>query len=119
MAVENVIELTDIRVHLIFTIHNEHSHNEVSLEVTCAEDIESLMILYFKEKWEELFEDDYDRMEFEWASFNGISFSNIDNNRIDMQIYGNYKRGGCFLDIDALADKNAEKLKRIREIASE
>lgn len=58
-------------------------------------------------------------MEFEWATFNGISFVNDDDNRIGMQIYGNYKQGSCRLDLRSLADKNADKLKRIREIAAE
>lgn len=119
MAVENVIELANIKAYLMFTINNEHSADEVSVEVGCAEDIEYMMQLFFKERWEELFEDNYDRMEFEWTEFNGISFVNDDDNRIGMQIYGNYKQGSCRLDIDALADKNAEKLKRIREIAVE
>lgn len=119
MAVENVIELTNIKAHLMFTINNEHSEDEVSVEVGCAEDIENTMQLFFKERWEALFGDLYDRLEFEWAIFNGISFVNDYNNRIGMQIYGNYKQGSCSLDIDSLADKNAEKLKRIREIAIE
>lgn len=119
MAVENVIELTNIKAYLMFTINNDHGEDEVSVEVGCAEDIENMMQLFFKERWEELFEDDYDRMEFEWATFNGISFVNDDDNRIGMQIYGNYKQGSCRLDLRSLADKNAEKLKRIREIAVE
>lgn len=119
MAVENVIELENIKAHLMFTIHMDYGTEEVSLEVGCAEDIENMMQLYFKESWEELFEDDYDRMNFNWASFNGISFVNNDNNRIGMQIYGNYAQGSCSLDMEFLTEKNADKLKRIREIASE
>jgi len=50
----------------------EHSADEVLVEVGCAEDIENMMQLFFKERWEELFEDNYDRMEFKWQHLTGF-----------------------------------------------
>lgn len=120
MANENVINLDEIQAHMMFTIvfDNEQTQ-EVSLEVGCAEDIEEQMKKFFKEDWQNLFSDWYDPFNFMYAYFNGISFINSGKNKIGMQIYGNYKMGSCTLDLESLGDKNADKLKRIREIASE
>lgn len=120
MAIENVINLDDIKAHLMFTLvfENEQTQEE-SIEVGCAEDIENIMGMFLKEKYEDLFSDQYEPLNFMYATFNGISFVNKSNNRVGMQIYGNCVQGSCTLDIESLADKNADKLKRIREIANE
>lgn len=120
MAVENVIKLEEIKAHMMYTVVFENEHElQVSHEVGCAEDIEEQMKMFVNEDWENLFSDYYDPMDFEYAYFNGVSFVSNGKNRIGMQIYGNYKQGSCNLDIESLADKNADKLKRIREIANE
>ncbi|MBG9732220.1 hypothetical protein ABD87_22615 [Lysinibacillus sphaericus] len=120
MAIENVISLENITAYMMFTVVLENGQTEEqSLEVNCAEEIEGFMKLFISEKWDELFNDSYDPEEFSYAYFNGFSFINNDKNRVSMQIYGTYKQGSCMLDLNALADKNAEKLKKIREISNE
>lgn len=120
LPVENVIQLTDIKTYMMYTIYFENGRTqEEQLEVGCAEDIQNQMEMFFKEQWQDLFSDWYDPFDFMYATFHGITFINSDKNRIAMQIYGNYKSGSCTLDFESLSDKNAQKLKRIREIANE
>lgn len=120
MAYENVINLENLKAHMMFTLYFDNGHTEEeALQVGESEDIENIMKLFINSMWEELFPDQYDPIEFNYATFNGISFSNSDKNDVTMQIYGPYLQGSCRLDLSSLADKNAEKLKRIREIVAE
>lgn len=100
MTVENVKELNNITGYLMFTISFENEQNqEVSLEVSCAEDIEMQMEMFFKQKWEDLFNEWYDPFNFMYATFNGIRLINNDKDRVNMQIYGNYKLGSASFDL--------------------
>lgn len=120
MAKENVIDLKNINAHIMFTIVSEDGQSEEeSMIVNNSEEIENTMRLFFEEKWEELFGDQYDHERFSYAYFNGIAFINDGADRVTMQIYGPYKQGSCSLDLKTLADKNADKVKRILEIAAE
>ena len=108
----------DRQWHTMFTFYFTNEYTEEALEIGEDEDIEYIMKLFINSKWEELFPNQYHPLEFNYATFNGISFSNNDKNNVIMQIYGPYLRGSCRLDLSSLADKNAEKLKRIREITT-
>ena len=120
MAIENVTELKSIKGYMMFTLVfvNERTE-EVSLEISCSEDIETQMEMFIKQQWKELFEDSYDHFTFLYANFDGIKLVSEEQDYVSLQIYQNQATGQVKFEHDNLKDKNADKLKRIREIANE
>jgi hypothetical protein len=119
---ENIIILNNVKGQLDFVVYYENGDmDSVSLKVTCAEDIEYKMKLFFEKRWEELFENLFSSDEIVDAVFEGIELSHVDdNNNISrMMIFGNTCKGSIMIDYEALADKNAEKIKKIRDIINE
>jgi hypothetical protein len=116
---ENIVVLNNVVGHLDFTVYynDYHSTDSISLKVDCAEDIENMMKLFFGKKWEELFDND----EIVDATFDGIELYHKDEreNQVKMYIYGNKCGGSTIINYEVLADKNADKIRKIREIINE
>ena len=119
MPKENEIRFNNLIMSLHFCVY-DHDENDmdVNIKVTCQEDIEHCMKLYFEENWEELFEDKVPSIDdVHWATFQGIKLTAKENgHKFWGGIVSNTIFGLLRLNLDELSQENANKLAAIRQI---
>jgi len=123
MSKENEISFEEPKFYLEFTIYDYNENNtSVFLEVGCGEDIENYMKDYFKENWEEMFCNKVPSInDISYVTIDGISIEAKDGNceiksRIPSRGSWQYNFAKIKFNIQNLEDKNALKIKQIREL---
>ncbi|MFE9082211.1 hypothetical protein [Bacillus mobilis] len=118
---ENTGALTEIKVWMSFLVATMDDNFQIEIEVSCGEDIENYMKLYFAENWEELFEDSNISRPEEVcdASFQGIQMSaqDVDNKHACyIEALNGYRRSSFSINKESLNKDSISKIERIREI---
>ncbi|EOP49358.1 hypothetical protein IKQ_05175 [Bacillus cereus VDM053] len=113
---ENIGDITEIKTFMVFLVATMDDHFEVEVVVSCGEDIEYYMKLYFEKNWDELFEDTRYVCD---ASFEGIQMvakDKEDKNACYIEAMNSRSRASIGIDREVLKDSNIDKLTRIKEI---
>lgn len=111
------------KIKMSFNVMTWEDSFEHDIEVGCGEDIEEVMKSYFEKDWGNLFEDSNGRSnswikEITDVSFEGIYIvaQEVGKGHVYTMIMNRSIRSTVTMDIDKLGDKNAEKIKQIRDI---
>jgi hypothetical protein len=117
---ENKLIISDRKqfktVLVFYVIEMDHEY-EYEQEVGCSEDIENFMSLFVKKNWKELFMDTHvEPRKVCDVAFTGLLM--VAKNELGVVRYQmeRTERLAVTFDSDVLADENASKIKRIREI---
>ena len=108
---ENTGSLTEVKAWMSFLVATMDDNFQTEIEVSCGEDIENYMKLYFEGNWEELFEDSNISRPKDVcdASFQGIQMLAKDTDNIHScyieALNGGYQRASFSINKKALNDK--------------
>lgn len=103
---------------LVFTVVDiEGNYEEVEVPVSCGEDIELRMSLYFNKNYSKLFLDIFNVRDIVEISFEGISMRGVsDKGRFSTYLTNNYKKNTVIVNERVITDVNKDKLLKIRDI---
>ncbi|GAB6558032.1 hypothetical protein bcgnr5378_06970 [Bacillus cereus] len=105
---------------LIFGVLMDNHHFQQEVAISCGEDMEEYMQMYFKKDWAGLFSEYFINVRDIYdVSFEGIHMSATEtekNHSTNIQLLNNQRRASVKFDRNTLVDDNAEKIKKIREI---
>jgi hypothetical protein len=104
---------------VIITWEDQFEHD---VEISCAEDFEEVMRLYFKKEWKTLFYD-WNEMQSNWwkdvcdVGFEGIYITAKEESKGHLYYRLNTnQRVTVTVNLETMGDKNAEKINEIRAI---
>jgi len=124
MSKENILIFDKVKCNMVFeiqfyTFDNDEPFDEY-VEVSCGEDIESLLNAYKNKKWNELFyKQSYRNTDIAYVEFKGIYFfaESIDGHKFRVGNENGMKQyANAVLNIEKLGEDNSLKLKQIRNI---
>ncbi len=116
---ENSVKLNNVTAWIIFNVFTMDDSFIEEIEVSCGEDIESLMKMYFNKNWNDLFEMKSYLRDICDASFQGIQLKASDEKEQHVcciDLLNGARHSNVVIDMKTLGDVNADKIKRIREI---